>query len=135
MNTTTKKTAYYQVYDPSVLGQSDYSIMQDTCDDIARLEDDIFEFGKDLIKLSKTLDKLDKQKIAAKIQAIVEEHCGDYLDADDSIANLDEYGDLEEYEGDEEDDEEYDGDGDGDGEEEDEEEVVEIYDANGNLVK
>lgn len=99
-----KKTAYYQIYDPSRLEMPEYCIREDMCDDIASLEDDIFEFGKDMIKLSKNLDGLDKQEIAAKIQAIVNEHCGDYLEGNDSIANLDEYDGLEEY--DEEDDEE-----------------------------
>ena len=110
----TKKTAYYQTYDPSVLEMSEYCIRQDMCDDIASLEDDIFEFGKDIIKLSKSLDSLDKQEIAAKIQAIVEKHCGDYLESDDNIANLDEYEGLKEYDEDEDEDEDDDGDEDGD---------------------
>ena len=104
----TKKTAYYQTYDPSVLEMSEYCIRQDMCDDIASLEDDIFEFGKDMIKLSKSLDGLDKQEIAAKIQAIVEKHCGDYLEDNDSIANLDEYSGLETYEDEGEDEEDED---------------------------
>lgn len=99
----TKKTAYYQIYNPSVLEMSEYCIRQDMCDDIAGLEDDIFEFGKDMIKLSKNLDGLDKKEIAAKIQAIVDEHCGDYIEDNDSIANLDEYDGLAEYEEDDED--------------------------------
>lgn len=106
MNTTTKKkTAYYQVYDPSALDASEYCVRQDMCDDISNLEDDIFEFGQDIIRLSKNLDNLDKQEIAARIQAIVDEHCGDYLEENDSIANLDEYDGLEEYEDDEDEDE------------------------------
>ena len=96
----TKKTAYYQTYDPSVLEMTEYCVRQDMCEDIANLEDDIFEFGKDMIKLSKNLDSLDKQEIVAKIQAVVEKHCGDYLEDNDSIANLDEYEGLEDYEGD-----------------------------------
>lgn len=100
----TKKTAYYQTYDPSVLEMTEYCVRQDMCDDIAGLEDDIFEFGKDMIRLSKNLDSLDKQEIATKIQAVVEKHCGDYLEDNDSIANLDEYDGLETYE-DEDDDE------------------------------
>ena len=114
----TKKTAYYQVYDPSVLEMSEYYIREDMCDDIAGLEDDIFEFGKDMIKLSKNLDGLDKKEIAAKIQAVVDEHCGDYLEDNDSIANLDEYDGLEEYD-----------------EDEDELTNFETYDENGDLVK
>ena len=94
----TKKTAYYQIYDPSVLEMTEYCIRQDMCDDIASLEDDIFEFGKDMIKLSKRLDDFDKQEIAAKIQAIVKKHCRDYLEDNDNIANLDEYDGLETYE-------------------------------------
>ena len=101
----TKKTAYYQTYDPSVLEMTEYCVRQDMCEDIANLEDDIFEFGKDLIKLSKNLDSLDKQEIAAKIQAVVEKHCGDYLEDNDSIANLDEYEGLKEYDEDEDEDE------------------------------
>ena len=93
----TKKTAYFQIYDPSHLEMSEYCVREDMCDDIASLENDIFEFGKDMIKLSKNLDGLDKQEIANKIQAIVDEHCGDYLEDNDSIANLDEYKGLEEY--------------------------------------
>ena len=100
----TKKTAYYQTYDPSVLEMIEYCVRQDMCDDIASLEDDIFEFGKDMIKLSKNLDGLDKQEIAAKIQVIVEKHCGDYLEDNDSIANLDEYDGLATYEEDEDED-------------------------------
>ena len=102
----TKKTAYYQIYNPSVLEMSEYCIRQDMCDDIAGLEDDIFEFGKDMIKLSKNLDGLDKKEIAAKIQAIVDEHCGDYLEDNDNIANLDEYDGLEEYDEEDEDEDE-----------------------------
>ena len=101
----TRKTAYYQTYDPSVLEMTEYCVRQDMCEDIANLEDDIFEFGKDLIKLSKNLDSLDKQEIAAKIQAVVEKHCGDYLEDNDSIANLDEYEGLKEYDEDEDEDE------------------------------
>lgn len=102
----TKKTAYYQTYDPSVLEMTEYCVRQDICEDTANLEDDIFEFGKDMIKLSKNLDNLDKQEIAAKIQAVVEKHCGDYLEDNDNIANLDEYDGLETYEEDEEDEDE-----------------------------
>ena len=96
------KTAYYQTYDPSVLDMPEFCIKQDMCDDIASLEDDIFEFGQELITLSKSLDGLDKQAIAAKIQNIVKKHCEDYLENNDSIANLDEYDGLEEYDEDEE---------------------------------
>ena len=108
----TKKTAYYQIYDPSTLEMSEYCIREEMCDDIASLEDDIFEFGKDMIKLSKNLDNLNKQEISSKIQAVVDKYCGDYLESNDNIANLDEYEGLaedEEYEDDEEDeeDEEY----------------------------
>ena len=110
---TNKKTAYYQVYDPSVLEMTEYCVRQDMCDDIASLENDIFEFGKDMIRLSKNLDSLDKKEIAAKIQAIVEEHCGDYLENNDSIANLDEYEGLADY-GEEDEDEDEDEDGDED---------------------
>ncbi len=102
----TKKTAYYQVYNPSVLEMSEYCIRQDMCDDIAGLEGDIFEFGKDMIKLSKSLDGLDKSEIMSKIQAIVAEHCDCYLEDGDSIANLDEYDGLEEYDEDDEDEDE-----------------------------
>ena len=101
-----KKTAYYQSYDPSVLEMSEYCVREDMCDDIASLEDDIFEFGKDMIRLSKNLDSLDKQEIVAKIQAIVEEHCGDYLEDNDSISNLDEYDGLASYEDEDEDEDE-----------------------------
>lgn len=104
---TNKKTAYYQSYDPSVLDMTEYCVRQDMCDDIASLEDVIFQFGKDMIRLSKNLDSLDKQEIATKIQAIVEEHCGDYLEDNDSIANLDEYDGLESYEDEDEDEDEY----------------------------
>lgn len=97
-----RKTAYYQIYDPSVLEMPEYCVRQDMCDDIASLEDDIFEFGQELVKLSKSLDGLDKQEIAAKIQNIVKKHCEDYIEQDDSIANLDEYDGLEEYDEDEE---------------------------------
>ena len=110
-----KKTAYYQSYDPSGLDMTEYCVREDMCDDIASLEDDIFEFGKDMIRLSKKLDSLDKQEIVAKIQAIVEEHCGDYLEENDSIANLDEYDGLALYEDEDEDEDE-------EGEDEDEEE-------------
>ena len=112
---TNKKTAYYRVYDPSVLEMTEYCVREDMCDDIAGLENDIFEFGKDMIRLSKNLDSLDKKEIAAKIQAIVEEHCGDYLENNDSIANLDEYEGLADYE----EDEDEDGDEDEDDEDED----------------
>lgn len=104
----TKKTAYYQTYDPSVLEMTEYCVRQDMCGDIACLEDGIFEFGKDMIKLSKNLDDLDKKEIAAKIQAVVEKYCGDYLEDNDSIANLDEYDGLETYEEDEDEDEDED---------------------------
>lgn len=103
-----KKTAYYQIYDPSVLEMPEYCVRQDMCDDIASLEDELFEFGQEMIKLSKSLDGLDKQEIAVKIQDIVKKHCEDYIEQDDSIANLDEYDGLEEYDEDEEyEDEEY----------------------------
>ena len=115
----TKKTAYYQTYNPSVLEMTEYCVREDMCDDIANLEDDIFEFGKDMIKLSKNLDSLDKQEIAAKIQAVVEKHCGDYLEDNDSIANLDEYEGLADYEEDEDEDEEDEEDEDDDEDEED----------------
>ena len=95
------KTVYYQIYDPFVLEMTEYCVRQDMCDDIAGLEDDIFEFGQDMIKLSKSLGSLDKQEIAAKIQAVVEKHCGDYLEDNDNIANLDEYDGLATYEDDE----------------------------------
>ena len=107
---TTKKIAYYQTYDPSVLEMSEYCIREDMCNDIGNLEDTLFAFGQDMIRLSKNLDSLDKQEIAAKIQAIVNKHCRDYLENNDSIANLDEYDGLEEYE-DEEDDSEDEDDG------------------------
>ena len=94
----TKKTAYYRIYDPSVLEMSEYCVREDMCDDIASLENDIFEFGKDMIRLSKNLDSLDKQEIAAKIQVLVDKYCGYYLEANDSIANLDEYDGLVTYE-------------------------------------
>lgn len=103
-----KKTAYYQIYDPEVLEMSEYCVRQDMCDDIASLEDNIFEFGQDIIRLSKNLETLDKQEIAARIQAIVNEHCGDYLEDNDSIANLDEYYGLEEYEDEDEEEEDED---------------------------
>ncbi len=124
---TNKKTAYYQIYDPSVLEMSEYCVSQRMCNDIANLEDDIFEFGKEMIKLSKNLDGLDKQEIAAKIQVVVDKHCGDYLDINDNIANLDEYEGLEEY--DEEDDEEDEDEEDGtdDWDEEDEDDIGEYY--------
>ena len=96
----TKKTAYYQIYDPSVFDASEYCVRQ-----VAHLEDDIFEFGKDMIRLSKNLDSLDKQEIVAKIQALVDKHCGNYLEVNDSIANLDEYDGLETYEEDKDEDE------------------------------
>ena len=86
------------------------------CDDIASLEEDIFEFGKEMIKLSKSLDGLDTQKIAAKIQKIVKKHCEGYLEDNDNIANLDEYKGLEEYNEEDEDDEEDEEDEDGDNE-------------------
>lgn len=101
------KTAYYQTYDPSVLEMTEYCIREDMCDDIASLEDDIFEFGQEMVKLSKSLDGLEKQEIAAKIQAVVEKHCGDYLEDNDSIANLDEYDGLKEHDEDEDEDEDF----------------------------
>jgi hypothetical protein len=76
------------------------------CDDIAGLEDDIFEFGKKIVKLSKNLDGLDTKKIASKLQSITAKYCKDYLESNDSIANLDEYEGLEEYEEDDEDEDE-----------------------------
>lgn len=101
----TKKTAYYQKYDPSVLEMTEYCVRQDMCDDIGDLEDELFEFGQEMVKLSKRLDDFDKQEIAAKIQAIVKKHCGDYLEDNDNIANLDEYEGLEAYDEDEDEDE------------------------------
>ena len=71
------------------------------CDDIGSLEDELFEFGQEMVTLSKNLDGLDKQEIAARIQDIVKRHCEDYLDQGDSIANLDEYDGLEQYDEDE----------------------------------
>lgn len=128
----TKKTAYYQIYDPSVLDMTEYCIRQDICDDIANLEDDMFEFGKDMIKLSKNLDNLYKQEIVAKIQAIVDKHCGDYLEDNDSIENLDKYEGLKEYEDDEdESDEEFDED---ESEYNEDKDDFESYDTNGDLV-
>lgn len=93
-----KKTAYYQTYDPSCLEMTEYCIREDMCDDIASLEDELFAFGQEMVELSKNLDSLDKQEIAAKIQAVVEKHCGDYLEDSDSIASLDEYDGLETHE-------------------------------------
>lgn len=101
---TKKKTAYYQQYDPSALEMSEYCAREEMCDDIASLEDSLFAFGQEMVKLSKSLDSLDKQEIAAKIQEVVDKYCGDYLEGNDNIANLDEYDGLEEY--DEEDDDE-----------------------------
>jgi hypothetical protein len=100
------KTAYYRRYNPSVLDMTEYCIREDMCEDIGDLEDDIFEFGKDMIKLSKSLDGLDKQEIAAKIQAVVKKYCEDYLERDDSIASLDEYDGLATYDEDEDDEDE-----------------------------
>ena len=97
----TKKTAYYQKYDPSVLEMSEFCIREDMCDDIASLEDELFAFGQDMVELSKNLDGLDKQEIAAKIQAVAKKYCEDYLEDNDSIANLDEYDGLKEYDEDE----------------------------------
>lgn len=108
---STKKTAYYQTYDPSVLEMTEYCVREDMCDDIASLEDDIFEFGQEIVKLSKSLDGLDKSEIASKIQTIAAKHCDCYLEDGDSIANLDEYDGLEsseDYDEDDEDDEDYD---------------------------
>jgi len=96
-----RKTAYYQIYDPSAFDASEYCVRQ-----VARLEDDIFAFGKDMIRLSKNLNSLDKQEIVAKIQAVVDKHCGNYLVVNDSIANLDEYDGLEEYDEEDEDEDE-----------------------------
>lgn len=92
-----KKTAYYQDYDPSKLEMPEYCVRQDMCDDIASLEDTVFAFGQEMVKLSKSLDSLDKQEIAAKIQAVVEKHCRRYLEDNDNIANLDEYDGLKEW--------------------------------------
>lgn len=100
-----KKTAYYQIYDPSVLEMSEYCVRQDMCDDIASLEDDLFAFGQEMVKLSKSLDGLEKQEIAAKIQDIVKKYCEDYIKQDDNIASLDEYDGLEQYDEDEDEDE------------------------------
>ena len=74
-----KKTAYYQTYDPSVLEMTEYCIRQDMCNDIGNLEDELFAFGQEMVKLSKSLDGLEKQEIAAKIQDIVKKHCDCYL--------------------------------------------------------
>ena len=103
---STKKTAYYQTYDPSVLEMTEYCVREDMCDDIASLEDDIFEFGQEIVKLSKSLDGLDKSEIASKIQDIAAKYCDCYLKDGDSIANLDEYDGLESSEDYDEDDEE-----------------------------
>ena len=92
------KTAYYQIYDPSVLDMTEYCIREEMCDDIADLEDDIFEFGKKIVKFSKNLDGLDAKEIASKLQSIAAKYCKNYLDSDDNIANLDEYDGLETYE-------------------------------------
>lgn len=104
---TNKKTAYYQSYDPSVLEMSEYCVREDMCDDIASLEDDIFQFGKDMIRLSKSLEGMEKSDISSKIQSIVSKYCGNYLDAGDSISNLDEYDGLASYEDEDEDEDEY----------------------------
>ena len=101
-----KKTAYYQDYDPSVLEMPEYCVTSSMCDDIASLEDSLFAFGQEMVKLSKSLDGLDKQEIAAKIQAVVEKHCGDYLEDNDSIASLDEYDGLEMHDDEDEDEDE-----------------------------
>ena len=102
---STRKTAYYQRYNPSALEMPEYCVKADMCDDVGSLEDELFEFGQEMVKLSKSLDGLDKQEIAAKIQSIVKKHCECYLEGDDSIANLDEYDGLEEYDEDEDEDE------------------------------
>ena len=101
-----KKTAYYQTYDPSVLEMPEYYVRQDMCDDIANLEDDIFEFGKKIVKFSKNLDGLDAKEIASKLQSIAAKYCEDYLDPDDDIANLDEYDGLKTYVDEDEDEDE-----------------------------
>lgn len=101
-----RKTAYYQSYDPSVLEMSEYCVRQDMCDDIGSLEDELFEFGQEMVKLSKSLDGLDKQEIAAKIQAIAAKHCDCYLEDGDGIGSLDEYDGLEQYDEDEDEDDE-----------------------------
>lgn len=101
-----KKTAYYQDYDPSKLEMPKFCVKSDMCDDITSLEDRLFKFGQEMVKLSKSLDGLEKNEIAAKIQAVVEKHCGDYLEDNDSIASLDEYDGLETHDEDEEDEDE-----------------------------
>ena len=107
------KTAYYQVYDPSVLDMTEYCIREEMCDNIGDLEDDIFKFGKKIVKFSKNLDGLDAKEIASKLQSIVAKYCKNYLNPDDNIANLDEYDGLEiyedeyEYEDEDEDEDEY----------------------------
>lgn len=101
-----KKTAYYQSYDPSVLEMTEYCVREDMCDDIASLEDDIFEFGKDMIRLSKSLEGMEKSDISSKIQAIVSKYCENYLESNDSISNLDEYDGLASYEDEDEDEDE-----------------------------
>ena len=92
------KTAYYQIYDPTVLDMTEYCIREEMCDDIATLEGDIFEFGKNIVKLSKNLDGLDAKEIASKLQSIAAKYCKNYLDSNDNIANLDEYDGLATYE-------------------------------------
>ena len=101
-----KKTAYYQSYDPSGLDMTEYCVREDMCDDIASLEDDIFEFGKEMIRLSKNLEGMEKSDISSKIQSIVSKYCEDYLESGDSISNLDEYDGLELYEDEDEDEDE-----------------------------
>ena len=103
---TNKKTAYYQSYDPSGLEMTEYCVREDICDDIASLEDDIFEFGKDMIRLSKSLEGMEKSDISSKIQSIVSKYCKNYLESDDSISNLDEYDGLALYEDEDEDEDE-----------------------------
>jgi hypothetical protein len=103
---TNKKTAYYQFYDPSVLEMPEYCVREDMCDDIASLEDDIFQFGKDMIRLSKSLEGMEKSDISSKIQSIVSKYCEDYLESDDSISNLDDYDALALYEDEDEDEDE-----------------------------
>ena len=83
----------------------EFCVKSDMCDDIASLEDRLFKFGQDIIKLSKSLDSLEKNEIAAKIREIAGKYCRQYLESGDSIANLDEYEGLEEYNEDEDEDE------------------------------
>ena len=113
-----KKTAYYQSYDPSGLEMTEYCVREDMCNDIASLEDDIFEFGKDMIRLSKSLEGMEKSDISSKIQSIVSKYCGGYLESGDSISNLDEYDGLALYDEDEDEEDEDEDEDEGEDEEE-----------------